>query len=162
MARPSLKPLYWIGSALKDLRGIPEEVKDGIGYALELVQRGGKPANAKPLKGFRGASVLEIVEDYAGATWRAVYTVEIADAIYVLHFFQKKSKKGIATPKQDIDLIKRRLREARDAKGGNHDHEDHQEQRQRLCRLGVKNPEEHALKAELVRQIAAMLDEGGI
>ena len=87
-------------------------MKDGIGYALDLVQRGEKPANAKPLKGFRGASVLEIVEDFDGDTWRAVYTVAVADAIYVLHFFQKKSKRGIATPKQEIDLIKRRLRDA--------------------------------------------------
>ncbi len=109
---PSLKPLYWMGSSLKELRASPAEVKDGIGYALDLVQRGEKPANAKPLKGFRGANVLEIVEDFDGDTWRAVYTVAIADAIYVLHFFQKKSKKGIATPKQEIDLIKRRLRDA--------------------------------------------------
>ena len=115
MAPPSLKPLYWMGATLRDLRRSPEEVKDSIGYALELVQRGGKPANAKPLKGFRGASVLEIVEDHADSTWRAVYTVEFADAIYVLHFFQKKSKKGIATPQHHIDLIKRRLREAREA-----------------------------------------------
>ncbi len=109
---PSLKPLYWMGSSLKELRACPAEVKDGIGYALDLVQRGEKPANAKPLKGFRGASVLEIVEDFDGDTWRAVYTVAIAEAIYVLHVFQKKSKKGIATPKQEIDLIKRRLRDA--------------------------------------------------
>ena len=109
---PSLKPLYWMGSSLKDLRGSPEAVKDGIGYALELVQKGEKPASAKPLKGFGGASVLEIVEDFDGDTWRAVSTVAIADRIYVLHFFQKKSKKGIATPKKEIDLIKRRLRDA--------------------------------------------------
>jgi len=109
---PLLKPLYWMGSTLKDLRGSPEAVKDGIGYALELVQKGEKPANAKPLKGFGGASVLEIVEDFDGNTWRAVYTVVIANRVYVLHFFQKKSKKGIATPKQEIDLIKRRLRDA--------------------------------------------------
>jgi phage-related protein len=109
---PSLKPLYWMGSTLKDLRDSPEDVKDGIGYALELVQKGEKPANAKPLKGFGGASVLEIVEDFSGATWRAVYTVAVADAIYVLHLFQKKAKKGIATPKKELDLIKRRLRDA--------------------------------------------------
>jgi phage-related protein len=101
-----------MGSTLKALRKSPEEVKDGIGYALELVQKGEKPANAKPLKGFRGASVLEIVEDFGGDTWRAVYTVAIADAVYVLHFLQKRSKKGIATPKQEIDLVKKRLREA--------------------------------------------------
>jgi phage-related protein len=109
---PSLKPLYWMGSTLKDLRDSPEAVKDGIGYALELVQKGEKPANAKPRKGFGGASVLEIVEDFDGDTWRAAYTVAIAGRIYVLHFFQKKSKKGIATPKKDIDLIKRRLKDA--------------------------------------------------
>lgn len=109
---PSLKPLYWVGSTLKELRDSPEEVKDGIGYALELVQKGEKPANAKPLKGFGGASVLEIVEDFDGSTWRAVYTVAVADAVYVLHVFQKKSKRGIATPKKEIDLIKRRLRDA--------------------------------------------------
>jgi phage-related protein len=114
MKRPHLKPLYWMGATLKDLRKSPEEVKDGIGYALELVQRGGKPANAKPMKGFRGAGVLEIVEDYASDTWRAVYTIEIAGAVYVLHFFQKKSRKGISTPQHHIDVIKRRLREARE------------------------------------------------
>jgi phage-related protein len=101
-----------MGSTLEDLRNSPEEVKDGIGYALELVQKGEKPGNAKPLKGFGGASVLEIVEDYDGDIWRAVYTVAVAHAIYVLHFFQKKSKKGIATPKKDLDLITRRLKEA--------------------------------------------------
>jgi phage-related protein len=110
--RPPLKPLYWMGSTLRDLRSSPEDVKDGIGYALELVQKGEKPPNAKPLKAFSGASVLEIVEDFGGNTWRAVYTVAFARAVYVLHVFQKESKKGIATPKQDLDLIKRRLRQA--------------------------------------------------
>jgi phage-related protein len=76
------------------------------------VQKGEKPANAKPLKGFGGASVLEIVEDFHGDTWRAVYTVAIAERIYVLHFFQKKAKTGIATPKKELDLIRRRLRDA--------------------------------------------------
>jgi phage-related protein len=94
------------------LRDSPEGVKDGIGYALELVQRGEKPSNAKPLKGFGGASVLEIVEDFDGDMWRAVYTVAIAEAIYVLHFFQMKAKKGIATPKREIDLIRKRWRDA--------------------------------------------------
>jgi len=107
-----LKPLYWIGSTLKDFRDSPEGVKDGIGYALELVQRGEKPSNAKPLKGFGGASILEVVEDFDGDAWRAVYTVAIAEAIYVLHFFQKKAKRGIATPKKEIDLIRKRLRDA--------------------------------------------------
>jgi phage-related protein len=115
MPSPHLKSLYWMGATLKDLRRSPEGVKDEVGYALELVQRGERPANAKPLKGFGGASVLEIVEDHTSGTWRAVYTVEFADAVYVLHFFQKKSKTGISTPRQHIDLVKRRLREARDA-----------------------------------------------
>jgi phage-related protein len=101
-----------MGSSLKELRDSPEEVKDGIGYALELVQKGERPANAKPLKGFGGASVLEIVEDFDGDTWRAIYTVAVANAVYVLHVFQKKSKKGIATPKKEIELIRRRLRDA--------------------------------------------------
>lgn len=101
-----------MGQALKDLRDSPEEVKADVGYALELVQKGEKPDSAKPLKGFSGASVLEIVANFDGDTWRAVYTVAVADAVYVLHFFQKKSKKGIATPKREIDLIRKRLREA--------------------------------------------------
>jgi phage-related protein len=109
---PTLKPLYWMGSTLKDLRASPEAVKDGIGYALELVQKGEKPSSAKPLKGFAGASVLEILEDFDSNTWRAIYTVTVADRVYVLHFFQKKSKTGIATPKKEIDLVKRRLRDA--------------------------------------------------
>jgi phage-related protein len=109
---PPLKPLYWMGSSLDELRDSPDEVKDRVGYALELVQKGEKPAHAKPLKGFGNASVLEIVADFDKGTWRAVYTVAIADRIYVLHFFQKKSKKGIATPQKEIDLIKRRLKDA--------------------------------------------------
>ena len=75
-------------------------------------KKGEKPANAKPLQGFGAASVLEIVEGFDGNAWRAVYTVAIAQRVYVLHFFQKKSKRGIATPKKEIDLIKRRLRDA--------------------------------------------------
>jgi phage-related protein len=108
-----------MGSTLKDLRESPDEVRDGIGYALELAQKGGKATNAKPLRGFQGSGVLEIVEDAHGDTWRAVYTVMIAEAIYVLHFFQKKSKKGIATPQKEIDLIRRRLREALEHGRGN-------------------------------------------
>ena len=112
MDRLSLKPIYWMGDTLRELRRSPEEVKHSVGYALELVQRGRKPANAKPLKGFREASVLEIIADHS-AGWRTIYTVEIADTVYVLHFFQKKSTRGIATPQRHIDLVTRRLREAR-------------------------------------------------
>ncbi len=107
-----MKPVHWIGSSLDDLREFPDQAQDDIGYALYVAQQGGKHAHAKPLKGFKGAGVLEIVEDHDGETYRAVYTVKLASAIYVLHAFQKKSKRGIATPKSDLELIERRLRQA--------------------------------------------------
>lgn len=94
---------------------MPEDV---FGFALHLAQTGKKHANAKPLRGFGGAGVLEVVEDHLGDTYRAVYTVKIDDAVYVLHCFQKKSKQGIETPKHDMDLIRERLKAAQaDAKG---------------------------------------------
>ena len=98
-APPSLRPVVWIGSSRSDLASFPEDVKDSIGYAIYIAQRGGKHADAKPLRGFGSAGVLEIVEDHAGSTYRAVYTVRLAGRIYVLHVFQKKSKAGIKTPK---------------------------------------------------------------
>jgi phage-related protein len=103
---PEIKPLIWVGSSLKDLRGFPEEVKDEMGYTLFEAQCGLKPLTAKPLKGFGGASVLEIVSDYQTDTYRAVYTVKFGERVYVLHAFQKKSKKGVATPQAEIELIK--------------------------------------------------------
>ncbi len=106
------KPVIWIGSSLRDLRALPPEVRRDIGQALYTAQQGGTDPAAKPLKGFGGARVMEIVESDRGGTYRAVYTVQFADAVYVLHVFQKKSKRGITTPKQDIDLIRRRLAEA--------------------------------------------------
>jgi phage-related protein len=106
------KQLDWIGSSREDIRQFPEDVKDDIGFALREVQQGKKPASAKPLKGFKGAGVLEIIEDHRSDTYRAVYTVKFAEVVYVLHCFQKKSKKGIATPKQEIELIERRLKAA--------------------------------------------------
>ncbi|HKV29099.1 MAG TPA: type II toxin-antitoxin system RelE/ParE family toxin [Candidatus Acidoferrales bacterium] len=109
---PSIKPVVWIGSTRADLASFPEDVKDAIGYALYIAQRGGKHAAAKPLKGFGGAGILEIVGDHAGDTYRAVCTVRLADRIYVLHMFQKKSKTGIKTPKPETDLIKSRLKRA--------------------------------------------------
>lgn len=93
MARDG-KPLRWIGSSKEDVRAFPEDVKDVMGYALHLAQLGGKHPGAKPLIGYRGAGVLEIVDDYDGDTYRAVYTVKFASAVYVLHAFQKKSKKA--------------------------------------------------------------------
>lgn len=108
-----IKPLEWVGSSLEDLKEFPEEVKGEIGYALYLAQVGDKHPNTKPLKGFKGASVLEVVEYFDGDTYRAIYTVKLPKAVYVLHIFQKKSKHGIATPKQDIDLIEARLERAK-------------------------------------------------
>ena len=112
MTPPSIKPAVWIGSSRSDLSSFPEDVKDAIGYALYMAQRGGKHADAKPLHGFGGAGVLEIVETHAGDTYRAVYTVRLAGRIYVLHVFQKKSKTGITTPKAEIELIRSRLKRA--------------------------------------------------
>jgi phage-related protein len=106
------KPLFWVGSSLQDLRKFPEDVKDQVGYALHLAQIGAKHPQAKPLKGFGGAGVLEVVEDHAGDTYRAVYTVRLEGAVYVLHAFQKKSKSGIKTPKKELDLVRDRLRRA--------------------------------------------------
>ena len=106
------KPLTWIGSSLKDLKGFPDEVRSEMGHALYQAQCGDKHVSAKPLTGFGGSKTLEVVEDNNGDTYRAVYTVKFEGEVYVLHSFQKKSKKGIATPKQDIDLVKQRLKEA--------------------------------------------------
>ena len=107
-----LNPVDWISSSLKDLKGFPSDVQQEFGFALYEAQRGKKHISAKPLNGFSGAGVLEIVENYDGDTYRAVYTVRFAEMVYVLHCFQKKSKSGIATPKQDIDLIQARLKDA--------------------------------------------------
>ena len=111
------KPLLWVGSSKKDLQAMPDEVQDSFGYALHLAQTGAKHAHAKPLKGFGSAGVLEVVESEAGSTYRAVYTVKVAAAVYVLHCFQKKSTSGIATPKPDLDLIRERLKAALDHAG---------------------------------------------
>jgi phage-related protein len=107
-----MKPLRWVGSSRGDVRSFPRPVRTDIGQALYAAQRGETDPSAKPLKGFGGRSVLEIVARFDGDTWRAVYTVRFRDAIYVLHAFQKKSKSGIATPKKEIDLIHKRLADA--------------------------------------------------
>ena len=111
MKAPVLKPVIWMGDSLARLRTFPSMVQDEIGYALYLAQVGGKHVKAKPLKGL-GAGVLEVVSDHRGDTFRAVYTVRFQNRVYVLHAFQKKSKKGIATPQPDIDLLKQRLARA--------------------------------------------------
>ena len=107
-----LRLLEWIGSSKKDLQALPDEVMDTFGYALHLAQAGGRHAQAKPLQGFGSAGVLEIVEDWRGDAYRAVYTVRFEERVFVLHVFQKKSKSGIATPKRDMDLIRQRLKVA--------------------------------------------------
>ena len=112
--RPPLKPLFWMGSSRKDLKRFPAEVQDDMGYALRDTQFGGQRINAKVLKGFGGAGVLEVVEGFDRNTYRAVYTVQLAGAVYVLHAFQKKSKRGIATPQTDMKVIRARLRGARE------------------------------------------------
>ena len=109
---PSSKPVIWVGSSRTALRKFPEPVRDHIGYALYMAQCGGKHRDAKPLRGFGGAHVMEIVKDYRGDTFRGVYTLRYAVAVYVLHAFQKKSKTGRETPSRDMDLIGQRLREA--------------------------------------------------
>ena len=108
----SLKPVMWVGSSRKDLRAFPEPVRDHMGYALYIAQRGGKHRDAKTLSGFGGAGVVEVVADFRGETYRAVYTLQYAKAVYVLHAFQKKSKTGRETPRRDIELVKQRLRKA--------------------------------------------------
>ena len=107
-----MKRLLWVGSAKKDLKAMPDDVQDTFGYALHQAQVGKRHEQAKPLKGFGSAGVLEVVENSGGGTFRAVYTVKFGDAVYVLHCFQKKSMHGIATPKPDMDLIRERLKAA--------------------------------------------------
>ena len=108
----SERPVEWVGSTRRDLRRFPREVRREIGQALYAAQQGETDPSAKPLRGFGGGSVLEIIARHRGDTWRAVYTVRYPEAIYVLHAFQKKSKRGIATPQQDLELIHQRLGEA--------------------------------------------------
>ncbi len=109
LGKPAIKPLEWVGSSKRDLIDFPEQMRKEVGHALHLAQAGEKPANAKPLRGFGGAGVLEVVASYDGNAFRAVYTVKFAKAIFVLHAFQKKATRAIETPKVDIELIKQRL-----------------------------------------------------
>lgn len=138
MRKATLKSV-WVGSSREDLKAFPRDVQRVVGYAIRAAEEGGKHPDAKPLKGFRGASVLEIVEDHDGDTYRAVYTVRFSDAVYVLHAFQKKSRTGIATPKHELDLVRARLAQAEvihEARTRGHadagHSEAHGEQRQRL------------------------------
>ena len=106
-----LTPVVWMGNSLGALREFPKVVREEIGYAMYRAQTGEKHVRAKPLKGF-GPGVLEVVSDHRGDTFRAVYTVRLAGKVYVLHAFQKKSKRGIATPQAELNLVKQRLKRA--------------------------------------------------
>lgn len=106
----SPKPLRWVGSSKRDLKKFPAEVQDEFGFALHLAQIGKRALSAKPFKGLGG--VVELVENHDGDTFRAMYTARFSGVVYVLHAFQKKSKTGIKTPRQDVDLIRRRLQAA--------------------------------------------------
>ena len=106
------KPVEWIGSSLDDLRTFAKEVRRVMGQAIDDAQLGAEHPAAKAMRGFAGRSVLEVVEDYRGDAYRAVYTVKFPAVVYVLHAFQKKSKRGITTPQHEIDLIRERLRRA--------------------------------------------------
>jgi phage-related protein len=112
MSIPPRKPLKWVGSAKKDLDGMPDDVQDLFGHAIDLAQAGGRHQDAKALSGFGSAGILEVVEDFRGSAFRAVYTVRFSGWVYVLHCFQKKAKSGIKTPAEDLDLIKARLKAA--------------------------------------------------
>lgn len=105
------RPLRWVSSSQKDYREFPPKVQDSFGFELFLAQTGQHPPSAKLLKGM-GSGVVELVDDFDGDTYRAVYTVRFASAVYVLHAFKKKSKQGIKTPQGDIELIKQRLKDA--------------------------------------------------
>jgi phage-related protein len=107
------KPVRWIGNSRDDLKKFPRGVQRRVGGALWEAQIGRKAPFAKPLRGFGGASVLEIVDDFDGDTYRAVYTIRFAHMVYVLHAFQKKSRRGIGTPKSELELIEQRLTRAR-------------------------------------------------
>jgi phage-related protein len=110
VVKPLNRDIIYLGSTEKDANKLPEEVKELFSYALIVARAGGEHEDAKPLKGFGGRGVMEVVADDRSGTYREVYTVRFEEAIYVLHIFQKKSKKGIATSKQDIELIKQRLK----------------------------------------------------
>lgn len=111
LPRHVLKPCLFVGPSRQELKTLPDEVRGSVGHALHQAQCGEEPDSAKALKGFGGRNVFEIIDDYRGDTFRTIYTVRFPGRIYVLHAFQKKSKRGIATPKQTLDLIKLRLRQ---------------------------------------------------
>ena len=125
------RSLLWVGSCREDLESFPEGVRLVMGYALYLAQVGSKHPDAKPLRGFGGAGVLEVVDDFDGDTYRAVYTVKLQGVVFALHAFQKRSSKGKRTPRQDLELVRRRFRRAEEihaemvkARGESNEEED--------------------------------------
>jgi len=110
--KPQPKPIFWVGSALRDLRDFPAEAQDKVGTALQQVQYGARPASVKTLSGFGSARVSEIRISDDGSAYRAVYTAQFAGCVFVLHAFQKKSSHGIGTSKQDINMVQSRLKQA--------------------------------------------------
>src|SRR4051812_49146946 len=160
------KPALWIGSSKDDLRAFPDEVRRVMGLAINDAQNGEEHPRAKALKGFGGRSVLEVVDDEDGDTYRAVYTVRFASVVYVLHAFQKKSRKGIETPKRDIELIRARLKLAeahyreklrKRSEGLSNDRKVAASSGNVFADLGFANPEEELLKAKLIREIRAII-----
>ena len=121
------KDIIRVSSSLEDLKRFPEPVLKVMGFALFQAQCGGKHLQARPLKGFGGAGVLEIIEDFDGNAFRMVYTVRFADAVYVLHAFQKRSKRGTKTPKREMDVVRARLRMARDSRQAEADRKEGKE-----------------------------------
>jgi phage-related protein len=119
---PVLRPLVWLGNSRRNIRAFPDEVQKTIGDELQLIQFGGMPRDAKPFKGV-GSGVIEIALRHDTDAYRTVVAVQLGRRIYVLHAFQKKSKKGIATPKHDIDLIRQRYKEAKELAGHEQDEE---------------------------------------
>jgi phage-related protein len=126
-----LKSLLWVGRCRENLKSFPEDVRLVMGYALYLAQVGSKHPDAKPLRGFGGAGILEVVDDFDGDTYRAVYTVKLQGVVFALHAFQKKSRKGKKTPQQDLELVRRRLQRAEEihaemvkARGGSNEEEN--------------------------------------
>jgi len=107
-----MKRLFWIGSSREDLKQFPDDVQDKMGHGLYLAQMGDRHNHAKTLSGHGNAKMIELRENNRSGTYRVVYTVEMAEFVFVLHVFQKKSKTGIATPKQELDLVRRRLKDA--------------------------------------------------
>lgn len=108
-----MKRLFWISTSREDLKGFPSEVRSEVGHGLYLAQMGDRHIHAKTLSGMGSSKIIELRENDRSGTYRVVYTVEITDFIFVLHAFQKKSKTGIATPKHDLDLVKKRLKDAK-------------------------------------------------